>query len=245
MRSWSGRKAAVPGGRLLLPQQAGRSIPCPVIKALQREFQSELVNASVLKLNIDGGDAQRHRGVPRPLRRRSQDERRHAAAARPVRRHHPARRSRGHRHPHPFLRRPGDPPVARRLRGRDQGQPAARSPARHRPPHPGRSGGRAALRQARRHRAILSAVGRSRSTLADRHAGASRGRPRRQRVSNRVDPPPWRRAVVRRRLARRELLQHLQTARRDRDRHDPARTRQAAWSRNCRRSTRSSRSTPP
>jgi predicted amidohydrolase YtcJ len=29
-----------------------------VIKALQREFQSELVRASVLKLNIDGGDAQ-------------------------------------------------------------------------------------------------------------------------------------------------------------------------------------------
>jgi predicted amidohydrolase YtcJ len=32
--------------------------PLPVIKALQREFQSELVRASVLKLNIDGGDAQ-------------------------------------------------------------------------------------------------------------------------------------------------------------------------------------------
>ena len=33
--------------------------PIPEIKALQREFQSELVKASVLKLNIDGGDAQR------------------------------------------------------------------------------------------------------------------------------------------------------------------------------------------
>jgi predicted amidohydrolase YtcJ len=33
--------------------------PLPVIKALRREFQSELVQASVLKLNIDGGDAQR------------------------------------------------------------------------------------------------------------------------------------------------------------------------------------------
>ena len=32
--------------------------PVPVIKALRREFQSELVRASVLKLNIDGGDAQ-------------------------------------------------------------------------------------------------------------------------------------------------------------------------------------------
>ena len=33
--------------------------PIPEIKALHREFQSELVKASVLKLNIDGGDAQR------------------------------------------------------------------------------------------------------------------------------------------------------------------------------------------
>lgn len=33
--------------------------PVPVIKALQREFDTELVRASVLKLNIDGGDAQR------------------------------------------------------------------------------------------------------------------------------------------------------------------------------------------
>jgi predicted amidohydrolase YtcJ len=33
--------------------------PVPVIQALRREFQSELVQASVLKLNIDGGDAQR------------------------------------------------------------------------------------------------------------------------------------------------------------------------------------------
>ena len=33
--------------------------PLPVFRALQREFQSELVHASVLKLNIDGGDAQR------------------------------------------------------------------------------------------------------------------------------------------------------------------------------------------
>ena len=32
--------------------------PVPVIKALQRQFQSELVRASVLKLNIDGGDLQ-------------------------------------------------------------------------------------------------------------------------------------------------------------------------------------------
>ena len=32
--------------------------PVPVIKALQRQFQSELVRASVLKLNIDGGDSQ-------------------------------------------------------------------------------------------------------------------------------------------------------------------------------------------
>jgi len=32
--------------------------PVPVIKALQHEFQSELVKASVLKLNMDGGDAQ-------------------------------------------------------------------------------------------------------------------------------------------------------------------------------------------
>jgi predicted amidohydrolase YtcJ len=32
--------------------------PVPVIRALRREFQSELVKASVLKLNIDGGDAQ-------------------------------------------------------------------------------------------------------------------------------------------------------------------------------------------
>ncbi|WP_296707324.1 amidohydrolase [Rhodoblastus sp.] len=32
--------------------------PVPVIQALRREFQSELVKASVLKLNIDGGDAQ-------------------------------------------------------------------------------------------------------------------------------------------------------------------------------------------
>ena len=29
----------------------------PVIKALRREFQSELVRASIMKLNIDGGDA--------------------------------------------------------------------------------------------------------------------------------------------------------------------------------------------
>ena len=33
--------------------------PVPVILALQREFHSELVRASVLKLNLDGGDAQR------------------------------------------------------------------------------------------------------------------------------------------------------------------------------------------
>ena len=33
--------------------------PVPVIKALSREFNSELVKARVLKLNIDGGDAQR------------------------------------------------------------------------------------------------------------------------------------------------------------------------------------------
>lgn len=33
--------------------------PVPVIKALNREFNSELVKASVLKLNIDGGEAQR------------------------------------------------------------------------------------------------------------------------------------------------------------------------------------------
>ena len=32
--------------------------PVPVIQALRREFRSELVKASVLKLNIDGGDAQ-------------------------------------------------------------------------------------------------------------------------------------------------------------------------------------------
>lgn len=32
--------------------------PLPAIQALRREFQSELVKASVLKLNIDGGDAQ-------------------------------------------------------------------------------------------------------------------------------------------------------------------------------------------
>ena len=31
----------------------------PLIQALHREFHSELVNASVLKLNIDGGEAQR------------------------------------------------------------------------------------------------------------------------------------------------------------------------------------------
>ncbi len=33
--------------------------PVPVIQALYREFNSELVKASVLKLNIDGGEAQR------------------------------------------------------------------------------------------------------------------------------------------------------------------------------------------
>ena len=33
--------------------------PVPVIQALHRQFNSELVKASVLKLNIDGGDAQR------------------------------------------------------------------------------------------------------------------------------------------------------------------------------------------
>ncbi|MGC2781483.1 MAG: amidohydrolase [Bradyrhizobium sp.] len=33
--------------------------PIPIIKALQRRFHSELVQASVLKLNIDGGEAQR------------------------------------------------------------------------------------------------------------------------------------------------------------------------------------------
>ncbi|MDQ0392891.1 amidohydrolase [Labrys monachus] len=33
--------------------------PVPLIQALHREFNSELVKASVLKLNIDGGDAQR------------------------------------------------------------------------------------------------------------------------------------------------------------------------------------------
>jgi predicted amidohydrolase YtcJ len=33
--------------------------PVPIIKALRRRFHSELVQASVLKLNIDGGDAQR------------------------------------------------------------------------------------------------------------------------------------------------------------------------------------------
>jgi len=33
--------------------------PVPIIEALRREFNSELVKASVLKLNIDGGDAQR------------------------------------------------------------------------------------------------------------------------------------------------------------------------------------------
>ncbi len=32
--------------------------PVPLIKALRQQFQSELVQASVLKLNIDGGDAQ-------------------------------------------------------------------------------------------------------------------------------------------------------------------------------------------
>ncbi|MBN9019161.1 MAG: amidohydrolase [Rhizobiales bacterium] len=36
--------------------------PLPVIKALRREFQSELVKASVLKLNMDGGD-NAHTGV--------------------------------------------------------------------------------------------------------------------------------------------------------------------------------------
>jgi predicted amidohydrolase YtcJ len=36
--------------------------PMPVIKALRREFQSELVKASVLKLNMDGGD-NAHTGV--------------------------------------------------------------------------------------------------------------------------------------------------------------------------------------
>ncbi len=36
--------------------------PVPVIKALRREFQSELVKASVLKLNMDGGD-NAHTGV--------------------------------------------------------------------------------------------------------------------------------------------------------------------------------------
>ena len=36
--------------------------PLPVIKALRREFQSELVRASVLKLNMDGGD-NAHTGV--------------------------------------------------------------------------------------------------------------------------------------------------------------------------------------
>ena len=30
--------------------------PVPIIEALRREFQSELVKASVLKLNMDGGD---------------------------------------------------------------------------------------------------------------------------------------------------------------------------------------------
>jgi len=33
--------------------------PLPVIQALKREFNSDLVKASVLKLNIDGGDSQR------------------------------------------------------------------------------------------------------------------------------------------------------------------------------------------
>lgn len=33
--------------------------PIPVIKALRRRFHSELVQASILKLNIDGGEAQR------------------------------------------------------------------------------------------------------------------------------------------------------------------------------------------
>ena len=33
--------------------------PVPIIKALRRRFHSELVQASVLKLNIDGGEAQR------------------------------------------------------------------------------------------------------------------------------------------------------------------------------------------
>ncbi|BAM87594.1 putative amidohydrolase 3 precursor [Bradyrhizobium oligotrophicum S58] len=33
--------------------------PLPIIKALRRRFHSELVQASVLKLNIDGGEAQR------------------------------------------------------------------------------------------------------------------------------------------------------------------------------------------
>ncbi len=33
--------------------------PIPIIKALRQRFHSELVQASVLKLNIDGGDAQR------------------------------------------------------------------------------------------------------------------------------------------------------------------------------------------
>ncbi|WP_257167058.1 amidohydrolase [Bradyrhizobium sp. SRS-191] len=33
--------------------------PVPIIKALRKQFQSELVQASVLKLNIDGGEAQR------------------------------------------------------------------------------------------------------------------------------------------------------------------------------------------
>lgn len=33
--------------------------PVPVVKALHREFNSELVQARVLKLNIDGGDSQR------------------------------------------------------------------------------------------------------------------------------------------------------------------------------------------
>ena len=60
------RKTAVPGRRIDLPQQPGdRSLP--MIKALRREFNSELVKASVLKLNIDGGEAQRTAALLRPL----------------------------------------------------------------------------------------------------------------------------------------------------------------------------------
>ena len=231
-------KAAVPGDRILLSQQAG-----------DRSRAGDPGAAPGIQLGAGegfGAEAEHrrrrsaaNRGVFRALRRRARNERRHAAASRHVRRHHPARRPRRPRHPHSFLRRSGDAPVARRLRGRDQGQSAARPPAyalAHlflvAPEDLPRFAKLGVIAQFSTQWAvpdpalakdIAGPLGRLASDEQYRFGSILRAR---------------RRAVARHRLAGRGLPQHLPSARRDRGRHDPARTRQARRPAACACSTR-------